>query len=317
MEPAENDESITLLGEALQNMMASDDGPSDELIQAGDTMEFHRYMDLPDHIREMIREEAIHQERITVPSGQCNWYFPYISNHNIARLATVSREWQWHTERHLFDMIRIDPLDEEEVRKFKEIFKENRRELLMRLDIIIDDRPTGPWHISGGMLQISQAMEKVGQFFRYLNLWDSDEPEDGELWYHEDDVNTWEFGGVRGLEINFVSLNLGFPEIEYAPEGEPYIQTSSLWTESQLNLLTNSNLATDMPLRAIWSAFPKRFGIAKDVTFSLDCVPFPATIAIMQTMPNLEYCSFELSLKRTSEEGMARLTGKPQSTKEN
>lgn len=318
MEPADSDESISLLGEALQNLMASDDGPSAELIQVGDTMEFHRYMDLPSHVREMIMDEAVQQERISVTDQSIYWYDPIVSNHNLARLAPVSLEWQFHIEGYTFHWIRIDPSVECDVRRFKELFKKWRRSHLMGLDIIIDDRPTGPWHSANGMLQISQAMEKVGQFFRYLNLWDSDEPEDLKLWFSAeyDPLRQVNFGAGKGLEINFMSLNLGFPEIEYAPEGEPYIQTSSLWTESQLNLLTNSHLPTDMPLWAVLSAFPKRFGIAKRLTFPLDCVPFPATIAIMQKMSNLESCSFEVSFKRSSEEGMARLTGKFQSTKE-
>lgn len=306
MEPADNDDSTSLLGEAMEKLMAAEDELSEELVQVGDTREFHRYMDLPFHIRAYILDEAVDQEIVSGTNEHVDWFHPFVTN-NVSRLAPVSKEWQKQIEDYLFEMIRIDPTVEEDVLRFKELFKHHRRRYLKALDIIVDDRPTGPWHTAGGMLQISLAMEKVGQFFSYLSSWDSTEVAS---------VITRDSGEVEGLEINFVSLNLGFPEVEFAPFGQPSIQTSSLWTASQLNLLTNSNLSSDMPLRAIWSAFPKHFGLARNLTFPLDCVPLPATIAIMQTMPNLKSCSFELSLKTSSEEGMERLTGKPQSKME-
>lgn len=342
MEPPDNDDSTSLLGDALQRLMVAEDEQPEEPIQVEDTMEFHRYMDLPSHIREDILGEALEQEVVPGTNERIDWCCPLVTNHNVARLAAVSKEWQQYVEGYLFELIRIDPSVEEDVLRFKELFKHHRRKYLRVVDIIIDDRPTGPWHMTSGMLQISLAMEKVGKFFNYLNSSESHEDEDldscdsddnedldssdsrdssdssdssepGDLDSREtESIITSDFGEDEPFKINFVSLNLEFPEVKFAPFGEPSIQTSSLWTGSQLNLLTNSNLSTDMPLRAIWSACPKRFGIAGHLTFPLDCVPLPATIAIMQTMPNLESCSFELSLKRSSEEGMARLTGKPQ-----
>ncbi|KAI7782598.1 hypothetical protein LA080_013086 [Diaporthe eres] len=279
----------------------------------------------------MIREEAIDQEISSGTNEHVDWFHPFVTN-NVSRLAPVSKEWQKHTEDYLFEMIRIDPTVEEDVLKSKELFKNHRRRYLKTLDIIVDDRPTGPWHTAGGMLQISLAMEKVGQFLSYLISWNSDENEDldsddsGEneslssLYSGESEdldsgdsseaasIIAWDFGEIEGLKINFVSLNLDFPEVKFAPKGEPSIQTSSLWTASQLNLLTSSDLSTEIPLPPISSAFPNRFSIARHLTFPLDCVPLPATIAIMQTMPNLKSCSFELAFKSSSEEGMARLT---------
>lgn len=285
MEPPDNDESITLLGEALQNLMASDDGQSDELIQAGDTMEFHRYMDLPFHVREMIRDEAIDHHD----------YF--------AHFASVSKEWQGHVEGYLFRMIRIDPSVEEDALKFKQLFKNERRGYLEVLDIIIDDRKTGPWHTANGIVQISLVMEKIRMLFHYINSWDRHQAGD--------------------LEIKFVSLDLGFVEFEIDETDvwKPCIQTTSLWMKSQLHLLGTSNLASHMPLWSIWSEFPKDFGIAKRLTFPLDCVPLPTTMAIIETMPNLVSCSFELAFERmadegnarASEEGMASLAGQYQS----
>ncbi|KAK7697204.1 hypothetical protein SLS64_013809 [Diaporthe eres] len=331
MADPDNDDGTSLLGEALEKLMAAEYEQPEELIHVGDSMEFHRYMELPSHIRFEIREEAIDQEISSGTNEHVDWFHPFVTN-NVSRLATVSKEWQQHIEDYLFEMIRIDPTVEEDVLKFKELFKNHRRRYLKTLDIIVDDRPTGPWHTAGGMLQINLAMEKVGQFLSYLISWDSDENEDldscdsgeneslssldsGES---EDldsgdsseaaSIITWDFGEVEGLKINFVSLNLDFPEVRFAPKGEPSIQTSSLWTASQLNLLTSSDLSTEIPLPPISSAFPKRFGIARHLTFPLDCVPLPATIAIIQTMPNLKSCSFELSFESSSEEGMARLT---------
>lgn len=316
--------------------MAAKDEQPEESIQAGDTMEFHRYMDLPFQIRKQIRKAAIDQELVPGINKSIDWWHPLVTNRNVARLAPVSKEWQQHVEGYLFEMIRIDPSDEEDVLRFKELFKHHRRKYLRVLDIIIDDRPTGPWHVAGGMLPISLALEKIGQFFSYLISWDSDEIEDLDSCDSDDNedlhsrdsgesadlgscdsseaasIITWDFGEVERLDINFVSLNLDFPEVEFAPRGEPSIQTSSLWTVSQLDLLTNSNLSTDMPLWAILSAFPKRFSIARHLTFPLDFVTLPATIAIMKTMPNLASCSFELAFKRFSEDGMASLTGMPQ-----
>lgn len=301
MEPAENDDSISLLGEALQNLMASEDGQSDELIQAGYTKEFHRYMDLPNHVREMIRDEAIEHHD----------YF--------AHFASVSKEWQGHVECYLFRMIRIDPSIEEDVLKFKQLFKNERRGYLEVLDIIIDDRKTGPWHTVNGIVRISQVMEKIRILFHYINSWDRNQ--------------------VGDLDINFVSLDLGFDEVDSnedfdqdSDEGseelfmlKPSIRTTSLWTKSQLHLLGNSNLASDKPMWAIWSESPKDMGMVKRLKFPLDCVPFPASMAIIATMPNLVTCSFELDFvrladdvdPRASEEGMARLAGKNQSAQEN
>lgn len=294
MMPPDDDESTSLLGEALAKLMACDDGQSEDPIQIGNTMTFHRYMDLPPDVREMIRTESIDQEYVDGINDRVDWFHPVVTNHDIARLAPVSKEWQEHIEAFLFGMIRIDPLVDEEVSKFKEQFKfkKHRRRHLQLLEIIVDDRSTGPWHVANGILQISLTMEKLGQLFTHVGRWKS--------------------RNNGPLRINFVSLDLDFPEVRFAPKGEPSIKTSSLWTDSQLDLLTTSNLATDMPLRAIWSAFPKKFRIATCLTFPLDCVPLPATIAIMEKMPNLESCFFELSLKRSSEEGMARLTGKHQ-----
>lgn len=282
MEPPDNDESISLLGEALQNLMASDDGQSDELIQAGDTMEFHRYMDLPDHIRGMIREEAIDEE------------------YSIAHLASVSKEWQKDVEGYLFQTIRIDPSVEEDALRFKQLFENQRRGYLEVLNIIVDDRPTGPWHTANGIVQISLVMEKIRMFFHHINSWDRNQ--------------------VGDLEIKFVSLDLGFVEfeIDQTKLWKPCIRTTSLWTKSQLHLLGNSNLTSHIPLWAIWS---EDLGIAKRLTFPLDCVPFPVSMAIIETMPNLVSCSFELAFERmadegdarASEEGMASLAGQYQS----
>lgn len=306
MEPPENDESISLLGEALKNLMASEDGQSGEPIPAGDTMEFHRYMNLPYHVREMIREEVTDH----------HYYF--------AHFASVSKEWQGHVEGYTFRMIRIDPSIEEDVLKFKQLFKNQRRGYLKVLDIIIDDRKTGPWRTNNSIVQISQVMEKIRIFFHYINSWDRNQ--------------------VGDLEINFVSLDLEFGKFDvyghsvedsdedsdedYSEYCDPYsdkafnlgpsIRTTSLWTKCQLHLLGNSNLASDKPLWANWSECPKDFGIVKQLKFPLDCVPLPVTMAIVGTMQNLVSCSFELDFarvahdvdERAAEEGMAGLAGK-------
>lgn len=285
------DESTSLLGEALEKLMATEDEQPEESVQVGHAMEFHRYLDLPDDVQKMIIEEAINQE---------DW---------IARWASVSKEWQEEVEKVTFYDIRIDPSVEEDVLMFKQMFKNERRSYLETLEIILDDRPTGPWHTANGIVQISQVMEKVGIFFHYLNSWNPDQI-------------------TADLEIRFVSVDSGFEgsddsSIWLGPPGlEPSIQTTSLWTKHQLDLLGNSNSASDKPLWAAWSEYPESFDWVGWLTFPLDCVPLPATIAIIGKMPNLVSCDFELAfgridLQSAENEGIARLTGQCQSAQEN
>lgn len=268
MAPPDDSESTSLPGEALERLMAAEDEESDEVIQMNAMLEFHRFTDLPAELREQIREEAIRQE----------WFD---RRNKLAPWATISKEWQEDVEKLNFSVIEINPEDEEDVSKFKEIFIERRRRFLTCLGIIFDDRKTGPWHSVMGLSQISLLMEKIGQILQFISSWNLDLDENQRQ--------------PPGMEICF----------------DPAYQTTSLWTESQMNLLTNSNLLpTNMPLWAIKAEFPKPFSIAKCLAFPLDCVPLPAAMAIVETMPNLTTCSFETTFEKTCLDGIEILTGK-------
>lgn len=119
----------------------------------GHTTKFHRYLDLPDYFREMIRDEAIDQ------AGK------------LARLATVSREWQEDIEELLFFGMEIDPSVEDDVLMFKQVFKDKRRQYLDVLHIIVNDQPIGPGDTANRIVHIIEATGKVGIFFDYLKSW--------------------------------------------------------------------------------------------------------------------------------------------------
>lgn len=298
MASSEDEESLLLLAEEtermtekMQNLLASKDWQSSEPVQTGVATEFHRYMDLPPHIREMIREIAIEQELTTVWDPDAEWYEDEVFHGYIAPLASVSKEWQEDIESQLFSMIRIDPSAYEDAFIFQQLFKDKRRRRYLEvLDITLDDRLTGPWYTDNGILQISQAMVNVRMCFDHLNSWGPDK--------------------VANLAINFVSLALNFADFDKAPRAERSIRTTSLWTDSRLEFLGNTNLASDKSLWAIWSESPKNFHVAESLTFPLDCVPLPATMAIIETMPNLTSCSFELAVDRWTRVEMARLAGR-------
>lgn len=284
MAEPDNDDSTSLLGEALEKLMAAEDGESDELTQTNEILEFHRFVDLPAELRDQIRKEAIRQEGF----GRRNKLSPW---------ATVCKEWQDDVEKIIFSRIEIDPANGEDGSKFKEIFIQRRRRFLTCLSIIIDDREPGAWHSVMGLSQISLLMEKIGQIFQFISSWDLDRDKDRKE--------------PPGMEIYLFCLGLHFSEFDSADPFDPTFQTTSLWTESQLDLLTNSNLLpTNMPLWAIRAEFPKTFSIANCLTFPLDCVPLPAAMAIMETMPNLTTCSFDLRFEKTCLQGIENLTGK-------
>lgn len=286
MESPADEESTRLLDKALGKLMGAEDGKSDEPIQAGDTTEFHRYMDLPPELRDQIRNEIIVHQL-------------YPNRRDFSKFATVSREWQDDVEKLRFGTIRIDLMNEEDASKFKEVFVPRRRGFLKFLEIIIDDRKTGPWHSAMGLLQISQFMEKVGHLLQFISSWD---------------VDLDKYARQRpNLHIDFVSLDLELLKKEPGfVEGAPNFRTSSFWMESHVDLLTNSGLLPiSMPLWAVNSSFPTSLGIATYLTFPLDCIPLPASLAMIRTMPNLDSCMFGLSFEKDCLEGFGNLTGKP------
>lgn len=273
MESPDNDESMSLLGEALEKLMATEDWQPDEPVQKEGATEFQRYMNLPAELRDQIRKEAFEEQR---------------SSKQFAACAAVCKAWQPIVEERLFRSISIDPMNEQDATMFVTVFtQERRRRLLSALLVIIDDQKTGPWYSVGGLLPISLLMEKLGQILCFVNTW------------------IWPF--CLSFNIEFVSRSTFDPDRHWMNE----FQTSSLWTESHLDRVTNSGyLPTNMPMWTIRSEFPAPLNIASNLTLPIDCLPLPAAIALVQTMPNLKFCDFEVTFEMKSALGIASLIGK-------
>lgn len=290
MAPPESDQDTSLEGETLEKPVISQDGEASYINPATSLTTFHHYIHLPFELRAQIRTAAI---KSAYPNPN-PWKWPHLEK-PCSRLATVSKEWQDDVERALFGQVRVDPYDEQDVMKFKELFTPKRERFLIRLDIAIDDdKGTSPWHQRMGLLQISQVMGKIGQFFHYINGWD---------FYRE---------GERQQSIKIVFTNSHQNPGYHAPLHEqPQISIGSLWEKKDLDRLTNRGLiTTDIALWAIKSEFPSSLNMVTHLTFLPDCVPLSAAQKIISTMPNLETCVLKVSFKSKSEEGWTNFTSK-------
>lgn len=290
MAPPESDQDTSLEGETLEKPVVVQDGEASYISPATSLTTFHGYMHLPFELRAQIRTAAI---KSAYPNPN-PWKWPDLEK-PCSRLATVSKEWQDDVERALFCQIRIDPCDEVDVAKFKGVFTDERKRFLMRLDIAIDDEEsTSPWHEEMGLLRISQVMEKVGQFFHYINSWEF--CREGEK--------------QQCIDIVFTTLhqNPGHHDQKYE---QPHMAIRSLWEQDDFDLLTRRGLVpSNMALWAVKSEFPSSLNMVTHLTFLPDCVPFPAAQKIIQTMPNLETCVLEVRFSSESEEGWKHLTGR-------
>ncbi|KAG8157291.1 hypothetical protein KVR01_012999 [Diaporthe batatas] len=253
--------------------------------QMNNAMAFHRYMDLPFEIRRAIRARSIDQhQRMMVTDEEGNWQFKV----DLARLATVSKEWRKDIEKILFANIRFDSSKVESLSFLEAAFTPRRKRFIQSLDIIINDEQTvkSPWHKRMGLLEISRVMERTGHLFQWIN-WDfRQEVEDRQ-----------------SIEIRFRSSSSHTPNFEDAVPDDPSMQTSSLWMREILSRATNSGqVPTNIVLWAINFEFPSSLNMVTSLTFPPDCLPLPATLAFLRRMPNLKSCNFELAFKSTSED---------------
>lgn len=294
MAPSDGNQDTSLRGEALEKLAKAQDREANQLGQPTTLTTFHHYLHLPFELREQIRTAAI---KAAYPnSNRSKW-----SQHEVpcSRLALISKEWRDSVERALFSEIRIDPSDYEDVAKFKKLFTDTRKRSLKRLDIAIDDDYiTGPWFEEMGLLRISQVMEKVGQFFQYINDWEF--CRDGEK--------------QQSIEIIFTGGPF-YPGWRSHKDKQPHAATSSLWDKRDLNIVTSRGLIptkipTNMALWAIKSEFPLSLNMVTHLTFPPDCVPLAAAQRIVQTMPNLETCVLEVGFRSDSQKGWKDFTGK-------
>lgn len=242
----------------------------------------------------MIRTEAIDQA-LPDPKEWLQWRSRPDRQFNGGRLASVSKGWRNDVEKRLFSRIRINPSKKRHVLTFREFFAHERRRLLSQLEITIDDRSTGPWHKDMGLLQISQVMEKVGHFLQYIKSWG--DHRDGEQ--------------PRSIEIIFVSISATPDPYSRTRSLSTSVHTPSLWEEGfQLNTVTGSGrIPTNVALWAIKSEFPSVLDMVTHLTFPPDCVPLPAAQAMIQRMPKLKSCDFEIQFD-ASQLGWKNLTGK-------
>lgn len=287
MAPPDGDQRTDQKVENLEKPGTAQDGGTSQIGQHTDLTTFHHYIDLPFELRAQIRKEKMRPrgKRRKDPKPH-------------SRLASVCKEWQDDVERVLFGAIRINPLDEEQISKFKELFTDRRKKLLTRLDIAIDDdEETSPWHQRMGLLQISQVMEKVGQFLHYINGWD---------FCRENEKQ-------QSIDIIFMSERLK-PVLRSPKCQMPYMFIRSLWEKKGLDFVTGRGLVpTNIALWAIKSEFPPSLNMVTHLTFLPDCVPLSAAQKIIQMMPNLETCNLEVSFGCKCEEGWRDFTGRQNS----
>lgn len=286
MAPSDGNQNTSLQSEALEKPVTAHVGEAKQISQTTNLAAFHCYMHLPFELREKIRTAAI---RAAHPSIN-----PWSRDKPCSRLASVSKEWQEDVERVLFAEIRIDPSDAADVARLKELFTEERKRFLTRFEIAIDDEQfSGLWHRHMGLLGISQVMEKIGKFFQYISGWNFSR--DGEK--------------QRSIEIIFTSSHQRGGHHD-PKDDQPFMGVSSLWEREDRNVLTSHGLIpTNMVLWAIKSEFPSALNMVTHFTFLPDCVPLPAAQKIIQTMPNLETCVFEVKFGTDCEEGWGALTG--------
>lgn len=284
MAASDSDQDTSSLRDTSEMSLTTAESKASQINQTNNLTIFHCYIHLPFELRAQIRTAAIQASR---KSPKCET--------PRTRLALVSREWQDDVERALFSQIKIDPSDEEDVATFNELFTDKRKRFLTRLDIAMDDDIyTSPWHKQMGLVGISQVMEKVGQFFQYLNRWD---------FCREDEK-------LRSIEVIFVS---SVPSRGYHPplDGKPHMDLSSFWDKRELRILTKDGfIPTNMALWVMKSEFPSALTMITHLTFNPDCVPLSAAQKIIQAMPNLETCVFSVGFPSDSGEAWSDLTGK-------
>ncbi|KAG6354034.1 hypothetical protein INS49_005005 [Diaporthe citri] len=251
MAPSDGNQNTSLQGETLQKLVKAQDGEANQISQTINPTTFHCYMRLPFELRAQVRTAAIKaarpQSRMILSRA--------LDTQPCCRLASVSKEWRHDVERALFSEIRIDPSDEEDVLRLKELFTDQRRRFLTRFDIAIDDdQNSGPWHKNMGLLRISQVMKKIGQFFQYINGWNF--CRDGEQ--------------QQSIEIIFTTLHE--PGGYHEPKDErPFMFVSSLWEQKDLNVLTSHGLIpTNMVLWAIKSEFPSSLNMTPPYHGNID-----------------------------------------------
>lgn len=282
MASPDGDQRTSQKVENLEKPGTAQDGGTSQISQTTDLTTFHYYIRLPIELRTQIRMEGMKPAR-----KRSKYKIPR------SRLASVSKEWQDDVERVLFRAIRINLLEEEQISQFKELFTDRRKKFLTRLDIVIDDEDTSPWHQRMGLLQISQVMEKVGQFLHYISGWDF--CREGEK--------------QQSIDIIFVSKQR--PRCRTPKDDPPHMSIRSLWEKEGLDLVTNRSLIpTNIALWAIKSEFPSSLNNVTHLTFLPDCVPLSAAQKIISTLPNLETCVLEVSFGTQSEEGWRSLTGR-------
>lgn len=290
MAPSNGDQVTNLRSESLEKSVTAHDGECKQISQVKNQTTFHCYVHLPFELRAQIRTAAI---EAAYPNSN-PWKWPN-GEKPCSRLASVSKEWKGDVEKVLFGEIRIDPSNEEDVARFKELFTDERKRFLTRLDIAIDgDEDTGPWHKKLGLLGISQVMEKIGQFFQFINAWNF--CRDGEK--------------QQSIEIIFTAPDQS-PGHHSPKDKQPQMSTTSLWEKRNLNLLTGHGLMpANVALWAIKSEFPSSLNMVTHLTFLPDCLPLPAARKIIQAMPNLETCVLEVTFGSQSEEGWRDFTGR-------
>ncbi|KAH8752795.1 hypothetical protein F5883DRAFT_201377 [Diaporthe sp. PMI_573] len=147
--------------QALAEPVSAEDRGAGALTPISNYTTFHHFIELPFEIQSQIRIEACEEAVLDSDSG--------VSEQRSCRLALVCKDWQHDIEKILFSQIRVDPSNEEEVLRFKELFTDKRKAYLTRLDIAIDDDFDGPWHQEKGLLRISQVMTKIGHFLQYID----------------------------------------------------------------------------------------------------------------------------------------------------
>ncbi|KAK2613362.1 hypothetical protein N8I77_000280 [Diaporthe amygdali] len=281
MAPLNSPESTSSPNEDFENLATAANGPANTTSQMRDNMTFHHFIQLPPELQSMIRTEAVDQAVRDSIGRQFKG----------GPLASVSKEWKNDVEMRLFSRIRINPSKERHVLRFREFFANERRRFLSRLELTIDDRFTGPWHKDMGLLQISQVMENIGHLLQYIKSWEVHR--DGEQ--------------PRPIEIIFVSMsNTLDPSLRTRLNSS--FHTISLWEDFELDMVTGfGQIPTNVALWAIKSEFPSALDMVTHLTFPPDCVPLPAAQAMIQRMPKLKSCDFEVQFD-ASQLGWKNLT---------
>lgn len=284
MAAPDSDLNTSSQSDSSEGFLPESDSETSEISQTTSVTNFHCYIHLPFELRAQIRTEAIKAAQKRSPNKK-----------PLSRLASVSKKWQDDVERVLFGEIRIDPLAKEQISTFKRLFTDRRKTFLTRLEIAIDDEEeTSPWHQRMGLLQISQVMEKLGQFFHYINGWN---------FCRE---------GKKQQSIDFIFVSQQLCPGHHSPKYEqPHMSIKSLWEKQDLNVVTNHGLIpVNIALWAVKSEFPSSLNMVTHLTFLPDCVPLSAAQKIIQTMPNLETCVLEVSFGSESEDGWRNFTGR-------